>query len=123
MLICILISMLALCSAKGMEEDVQNFITVKTMKTSFEIPYNHKTAISDIKSNLQRSEGIPIEQQKLIAVVPAVDCYFKRLADLMATRSDDLANDATIQEIVQNYGIDVHFELYLTLHRNPYKNN
>ncbi|HTM06690.1 MAG TPA: hypothetical protein VL201_05645 [Patescibacteria group bacterium] len=112
------------CMVQAMEEK-QKTIIINTMKSSnsFEIGYGDNTAILDIKKYLEQQEGVPIAQQKLIACVPSTGWYFGPISHVMATKTDELDDDSTINQILENYGAGTTLELYLKPHKNPYKNN
>ncbi|RTL07484.1 hypothetical protein EKK58_01910 [Candidatus Dependentiae bacterium] len=97
----------------GVIERYTEIITVKTLTDSFAMPYNEITTIDYVKQFLYATEGIPTHQQKIIALVPSTDWYFKDIAKLMATSTDPLPDTLTINELVNNYGIGVMLQLYL----------
>lgn len=122
MVLPILIIFCSFCMTQGME-DTQKSIIIKTLKNSFTVFYNNNTTITDIKKCLEQSEGIPVNQQKLLAFVPSTDWYFEPVANFMGTKSDALENDAKISELIEWYGPSISLELYLQSHKNPYKND
>ena len=122
MLLPLVVIFFSFCKMQAMEEE-QKTITIYTMKTSFEIGYGNNTTISEVKKILENSERIPVDQQKLIAVVPATDWYLDQDAKFMATKTEELLNDVKIVELIENYGKGTALDLYLKTHKNPYKND
>jgi hypothetical protein len=132
MLLPLVVIFFSFCKMQAMEDRtlsaineimLPKHIVINTMTMSFDLPYEHNTTILDIKKKLEGSDGIPIYLQKIIASVPSTDWYFNKIANFMATKSDELGDDSKISEIVENYGPDITLELYLKSHKNPYKNN
>ena len=122
MLVPIVAIFFSFCMMQAMEGESNNAsfrqtITIKTMKSSLEIGYGNNTTILNIKQYLEQEKGIPIARQKLIAFVPSTNWFFGLFSHSMATRSDELADNKTINEILENYGAGTTFELYLKLHK------
>lgn len=88
-------------------------IKVQSLKLSSNIPIDHNTTILDVKNALFDQEGIPADQQTLMAITKNPWTLW-----LTKTVSEHLADESNIKEIMNDYDTDT-LQLYLRLRTRP----